>query len=496
MLVKKAMPPDPQIVGPVWREMWQRRLEGARSLSEIWLAHQRRDAYWKQGSVCEDYGAIACAVFAVCGWEDSYSNFVPRLLAHLKCPRLGLMGPWSHAFPNRGDPGPRIGYLQEALRWWKYWLAGEETGIMNEPQYRVWITGEERPRPFYVPDHAGSWAAEDSWPSPRIRDETRFLNATGLGAEPDKDGACSVRSPATAGTDCGRWGGYGGTCPDMAVDQRREDGQALTFDSEPLGEDTVILGAPIADLEIEVDVPHVNLTARLCDVYPDGTSALMTYGVLNVSHRNSHEHPEPCPVGERFRVKLRLNDFGRLIPKGHRIRLALATQHWPIVWPQRKLATLRVSLGKSAILLPVRPPGPRDKDIRFEPVEIAPPVPSTGFAPSFNHRTVSDDVGSGLRTITLVSDHGRYSIDDRNILVSSHNCDEFSIHPDDSLSAKLVTCYRWSIRSGEADTEAASHTELTADETHFHLTWRIEARESGKLVHSAGATRKIPRDFC
>jgi uncharacterized protein len=496
MLVKKAMPPDPQIVGSIWREMWRRRLDANRSLSEIWLTHQRRDAYWKQGSVCEDYGAIACAVFAICGWEDSYSNFVPRLLAGLKCPRLGLIGPWSHAFPNRGDPGPRIGYLQEALRWWKYWLAGEETGIMSEPQYRVWITGEERPRPYYVPDHAGTWAAEDLWPSPRIRDEVRFLNAAGLTTNPDQSGTRTVRSPATAGTDCGRWGGYGGTCPDMPIDQQREDAIGLCFDTEPLEQDTVILGAPVIDLEIQVDQPHVNLTARLCDVYPDGTSALMTYGVLNLSHRKSHEHPEPCPLGERFRVKLKFNDFGRVVPRGHHLRLALATQHWPIVWPQARLTTLTVHLGSSAISLPIRPPNMKDRTVRFEPAEIAPPVLATELAAGGHKRTITDDARSGIRTITLSSDHGRHSIDDRGITMSSRSCDEFAIHPDDPIGAKLVSQYHWAIKSGEADTEASSRTELTADQTHFHLTWQVEAREGGKVVHSAGATRKIPCDFC
>ena len=70
-----------------------------------------------------------------------------------------------------------------------------------------------------------------------------------------------------------------------------------------------------------------------------------------------------------------------------------------------------------------------------------------------------------------------------------------SIHPDDPLSAKLVTEYRWAIASGEADTESIGRTELTADETHFNLSWRLEARERGRLVHSASATRRIRRDF-
>jgi putative CocE/NonD family hydrolase len=496
MLVKKAMPPDPQTVGEAWRRLWQERLESTRSLSEIWLRRQRRDDYWKQGSVCEDFSAIQCAVMAVCGWEDSYSNFVPRLLEHLPGPKLGIMGPWSHSYPCRGDPGPLIGYLQEALRWWRHWLCDEDTGIMDEPLYRVWITGEERPRPYYQPGHVGSWAAEEQWPSPRIERHVLHLQDGRLSPDPEISGATkSVRSPANAGRDCGRWGGYGGGCPDMAIDQRREDGMALCFDTEPLDQDTTLLGAIELDLLVTVDQPHVNLVARLCDVYPDGTSALMTYGVLNLSHRDSHEHPAPCPVSEPFRVRLKLNDFGRVVPKGHRIRLAIANQHWPILWPQPHLSTLNVVLGESRAVLPVRPVSPRDREVRFEEAEIAPPVPSTVLEPGYDSRVVVDDVGSGSQTITLVSDHGRTRYEDRGITVSSSNRDVMSICADDPLSARLVTEYRWAIASGDADMEASARTELTADETHFSLSWLLEARERGRLVHSASATQRIRRDF-
>jgi putative CocE/NonD family hydrolase len=495
MLVKNAMAPDPQIVGDRWREMWESRLAANRSLSEVWLTHQRRDDYWRQGSVCEDFSNIECAVMAVCGWEDSYSNFVARLLENLKGPRLGIVGPWSHSYPCRGAPGPLIGYLQEALRWWRHWLCGEDTGIMAEPRYRVWITGEERPRPFYLPNHAGSWTAEDEWPSPRIEWCRLHLNVGGLGLEAADRTTLAVRSPATAGRDCGRWGGYGGSCPDMPIDQRREDGLALCFDTAPLEDDLTLLGATELDLLVSVDQPLVNLAARLCDVYPDGTSALMTYGVLNLSHRDSHEYPAPCPVGTPFRVRLRLNDFARTVPKGHRIRLALANQHWPVLWPQPKLSTLSVATGDSMILLPARPPSQRDRDVSFEDAVTADPVPSTVLREGFDSRIVTDDVGSGVQTIALTSDHGRVRYDDRAITVSSSNHDSMSIRADDPLSANLTTEYRWAIESGEARTESFARTELTAGETHFSLSWRIEARERGKLVYSASATRRIRRDF-
>ena len=86
--------------------------------------------------------------------------------------------------------------------------------------------------------------------------------------------------------------------------------------------------------------------------------------------------------------------------------------------------------------------------------------------------------------------------DDRDITVSSWNSDRFSIHPDDPLSARLVSEYEWSIKSGPADTSAYARTELTADAGHFHLTWRVESRSGGQLVHEAGASRAIRRDYC
>ncbi len=495
MLALNSMPPDPQIVGEEWRQIWRRRLEANYSWSEHWLQHQRRDAYWKSGSVCEDFSKIECAVLAVCGWEDSYSSSVARLLAGLTSPKLAIMGPWTHTFPCRVNPGPQIGYLQEALRWWKHWLCGEETGIMREPMYRVWITGEERPRPWYK-DHAGKWAAEEHWPSPRIEWQTRFLNSTGLGSAPQDGPDLSMCCPATAGTDYGRWGGNGGECPDLAIDQRREDGQSICFDSEVLTEDLTLLGAAEAHLELVVDRALVNIAVRLCDVYPDGTSAVMTYGVLNLSHRSSHEFPEPCPVGVPFNAVVKLNDFGRTIAKGHRLRLAIQNQFWFVLWPQPELSTITLTSGASSLRLPVRPPSALDRNVRFACPEISEPVPTTAIRDETYFKTVEDDLVTGQRTIRLRTDYGAWRIDDRNIEGSASNSDSFFIHPSDPLSARLVTEYEWSMKSGPADTSGRARTELLSDAQNFHLTWQIEVREGGRIIFSNGRTQTLPRDYC
>ena len=91
--VRMALPPDPAMVGSdSWRSIWQARLESARPTLVDWITHQRRDEFWKHGSICEDWSAIRCAVFAVGGWADGYSNAIFRMMQNLKAPRLALVG--------------------------------------------------------------------------------------------------------------------------------------------------------------------------------------------------------------------------------------------------------------------------------------------------------------------------------------------------------------------------------------------------------------------
>ena len=115
MFAYNSCPPDPDVVGEQWRQMWLQRLQGSSLWLDTWLRHQRRDSYWRHGSICENYAAITCPVYAISGWADGYSNTVFRLLTHLQVPRKGLIGPWGHKYPHIGVPGPAIGFLQEAI---------------------------------------------------------------------------------------------------------------------------------------------------------------------------------------------------------------------------------------------------------------------------------------------------------------------------------------------------------------------------------------------
>ena len=149
------------MVGDDWRDMWLERLEATPFLLERWLQHQRRDDYWRHGSVCENFADIACPVFAIGGWNDGYQNAIPRLLEGLDVPRVGVIGAWSHTYGFTGGPGPTVGVLQEFVRWWDHWLKDIDTGIMTEPMLRAYM--EESTPP-------AAWI--DTWPG-RLDRRTR-----------------------------------------------------------------------------------------------------------------------------------------------------------------------------------------------------------------------------------------------------------------------------------------------------------------------------------
>ena len=167
MLAYNSCPPDPEVVGERWREMWHERLRGSGLWLAEWLRHQHRDDYWRHGSVCEDYAAIQVPVLAASGWADGYTNAVFRLLAALDVPRKGLVGPWSHKYPHLGQPGPAVGFLQELVRWWDRWLCDADNDVMDEPMLRIWMQDSVPPSTAYA-ERPGRWVGEASWPSPRV----------------------------------------------------------------------------------------------------------------------------------------------------------------------------------------------------------------------------------------------------------------------------------------------------------------------------------------
>ena len=496
MLAFQARPPDPVLVGESWRSQWLERLRGLPFFPALWLAHQRRDAYWRHGSVCENFSAIACPVFAVGGWADAYTNAIPRLLEGLSVPRRGLIGPWAHVYPQDGAPGPAIGFLQEALRWWDHWLKDLDRGVMGEPMLRAFI--EEWSPPGDRNLTPGRFVGEARWPSPRITRRAFYLDGEGLSEAPKPGEAATIRSPCWTGLAVGEWMGTGvmGQGP---IDQRHDDGFSLVFDGEPLTSRLEILGAPGIEVELASDKLAAQLCVRLCDVAPDGSSRRISYGVLNLAHRDSHAAPSALTPGAFYPVRVKLNDCGYVFERGHKLRVALSTAYWPLIWPTPEAATLTVR-APGTLVLPVRAPDAGDDAVRFEAPLRGRPAPITKMAEGRMSRSLALDLTTGVSTYVANSEggllgEGAQRFDEINSTISHDLKRKFTIGVDDPLTARhdLTQSYElgregWRIR-------IETQTSMQASATHFMLRGSVRAYENGALAGSRQWDETIPRDF-
>ena len=488
-----SRPPDPALVGARWRDMWVVRLKNEPLLLEPWLQHQHRDDYWKHGSVGENYDAIEAATLAVGGWADAYKNAVPQLVAGIKkAPVKGLVGPWLHKYPHFAVPGPAIGFLQEALRWWDQFLKGKDTGVLRDPAYVAYMQDSVPPRPYYK-ERPGRWIAEDKWPCKAIKPQLFKLNRGSLDKRAAPAAKLTLCSPQTTGAAAGEycpiWLG-----PEAPVDQRLDDGGSLLFDTAPLAADVEILGAPELHLALTVDRPQANLAVRLCDVHPGGEATRVTYGLLNLCHRDGSVKPSPLQPGKACKVRLAMDHVAYRFPKGHRIRAAISTAYWPMMWPSPEPVTLTLLTGKSELSLPVRPKR-REKPRPFPEPEGAVPASLRLVRAASNSRTVELDIATGEQVTRIVDDFGEAENQSHGLITGSIARETYRIKPDDPLSAVAETHWTQTLRRADWSVRTEARCRLTADRESFHVTGSVEAYESGRLVHEKKWDSKIKRQL-
>jgi predicted acyl esterase len=483
-----AGPPDPEIVGPHWEDMWRRRLDSAPAILEKWMSHQRYDSFWKHGSIATDYAAIQCPVYVVDGWIDTYSNVVGRLLEHLKTPRKGLVGPWGHAYPDFVSPGPGLDWTFEEVRWWHQWLKGVDTGIMDEPMFRAYMP-ETTPWEVYPKDIAGRWVAETAWPSPDIRPTTFYLTKGQLSPAPGEAEDVKFVGDKIIGLTKPEWLPFppGG----MPVDQTPDDKKSLVFDSAPLDADLEILGYPVAKIRVAADAPVAMLTVRLTEVKPDGKSWLVSYKLRNLTHRISDENPTPLEPGRAYDVEIPLFMVGHRFSKGSRIRVALCESLWPLVWPSPRIATLTIGAGVSSIVLPVRP---RPAEEAPFPIPLKPGIPAS-MAGRHPEITVTGPDAHGKLSIRRVAADHASTIKDIGTTMSGSWHETLDIVEGDPNSAVWTQRITSGWKRGDWDCTLVSTCEIRSTVDEFHLKESLQAKKGDKVIFEREKSGTVKRDL-
>ena len=328
---------------------------------------------------------------------------------------------------------------------------------------------------------------------------TWSLNAGTLDGEPQSETRIDFRGLQLTGVDAGAWC-YEGAPGDWPTDQRAEDGRSLTWDSAPLGDRLEILGYPEVTLTLAVDKPSALVCVRLNDVAPDGTSKLVTRQVMNLTHRDGHEFPEPLVPGERYTVTVKLDSIAHAFPAGHRLRVAVSTDYWPWVWPSPEAVTLSVFTGgHSGLVLPVRPPRDDDDDL------AAFGAPETH--PNIEVETIAEAGSGGRKMIWDVDtntidyefrwvDGGRFRLPQWDIVTEDHVHYYYSMTEGDPLSARSRLVARSDLVRGEAlDVHVETDCELRSDATSFTVTSTQHVFDHGTEIFSKTWEKTIPRDL-
>jgi hypothetical protein len=476
-----AGPPDPEIVGVDWERQWRERLEATPAILHTWLSHQRFDTYWRRGSVAIDYEAIKVPCYIVGGWQDTYSNPIGRLLASLKVPRKGLIGPWGHTYPWLAAP-LGLDWVYEEVRWWEHWLKGTDTGIMDEPMFRAFMNHEPASKviPAEIP---GRWIAESTWP-PRTEPLVFHLNRDGLSSAPGRRTRLRYRGDRIVGLTKPEW------LDRPPIEQSIDDARSLTFDSEILERDVEVLGHPVIQVRVGADQPVASIAVRVTEVTPEGRSWLVTYGLRNLTHRDSHETPVPLAPGRDYDVQLPLFFIGHRFSRGNRIRVAISESLWPLAWPSPRVATLTLTVGAaSSLTLPERLQ--QSTALRFTIPELRTPPAADAPRPTAHtapvapgHYSIRNDADLTKRTIEAVGSE-----------LSRGSWEASDIHEGDPGSCRWTHRTYTGWKRGPWDCAVEAAYELRATESEFLLSESLTARKGGEVIFERRFDHSVPRDL-
>jgi putative CocE/NonD family hydrolase len=492
MLCYASRPPDPELVGDSWRETWLQRLKTQPFPLANWLAHQRKDEYWKYGSISEDYAAVEIPALVISGWADGYIN-APSAAAQNLANARAINGPWIHKYPHIALPKPRMDFIDEAINWWDKWLKGSDNGVEKLPAYRAYILEDARPL-LHHDEEPGRWVSEAELPSRDTRARNYYLAPNRQLLDiPGRSSEKTLASPQDCGTACGE---FFTIRPDgeMPSDQRRDDSGSLVFDSGKLHQPIEILGRPRLRLKLSIDKPLGNIAVRLNDIHPNGEVSRVSWGVINLAHRDGNENPQPMTPGQQESIEIELNECGYRFMRGHKMRVAISTSYWPMVMPPPEIVTATIRLGPdSVITLPVR--------AGVDVYELAQPQDENPLAeyqqnsPDLHRRWIERNFQTGESHYRVIDDTGEIEVPGHG-MCSRHRHDErWTIAADDPLSYRALSRYISWMSRGDWSIRTESESEMRCDADNFYIKATVRAYEGEELINERDWDEMtIPRD--
>jgi uncharacterized protein len=385
--------------------------------------------------------------------------------------------------------------MGELVRWFRRHLGEGSPPERDRPRTVFFLTEFDSPAapPAVV---SGTWLASDGWPDHRGPTTTWFLSLDGGLAETAaaSTGTLAVPFGPAVGAMSGNW------CPPppghgLPADQRPDDARSAAFTTSPLVAPVDVFGQPVVYLRVTHPGPSAIVSAKLCDLSPEGESQLVTSGVLNLSHRSGHVGPEPfAGTGD---VTLDLQATGWRFRPGHRIRLAIANADWPTVWPLPTIEPIELSVNPDAaprLQLPGLPP---DAEPFTATGELSTDPGGTGWEYGRERSTwriVTDSIAgtSGIEA----SDSWEGRAPDEDAFVSESRRYQAFIGEADPLSADVQGSATFRLEWPGLAVRSTARGRFTATADDFRYDVRLTVKEGGRSMHRKRWRGSVPRKLC
>ena len=332
-----------------------------------------------------------------------------------------------------------------------------------------------------------------------------------LGEQPDLEESTLKSFPsAVCGLVMAEWCSFGDNAD--AGDQRLADAHSLFWTSDALQDDINILGNPQLECLLSADKDQASVAVRLVHVFPDGKSTLITFGVLNLTHREGHgaEDVKALIPDEKYRVKVELRAISYVVPRGHRIRLSVSPAYFPMIWPSRENVTLQIITGthqngiQTKLVLPIFPLaiGPTEEANVMNMTEspkLGPP-PASAFlrAPSYRRYSVYG-LAEPIHKYIVDVDSGREHVKQTDTIMDSHMVSTYSIEEGKPLSATALVEGYMKIEYPNVDggTVACSNlsSKMWSDYNNFYTDSTLTVSLNDEVMHKKTWKKTIPRFF-
>ena len=474
-----AAPPTPN-VGSDWKRQWQHRLDHLAFPVENWVREETCGDYWRHGSVIHQADRLSRPILAVGGWSDRYSNSVMSLVSARPDLTWGIVGPWGHHYPDQGKPGPAIGFQELALEWWDHWLKDSAAATMW-PRLRVWLRTFDAPADS-LETREGHWI-ETGTAASESTNATFTFGTPALAAQTQTDSPWHVPSDVRVGRaagDTGYFGRHGG----LPLEQSDDDAAACVFETQPMDEDQVIYGPPIARLCVAAFEPLSQIAIRLVDVAPDGTAALICRTVRALEFDDEFRSAEADGQSE-----ITFPNTAYRLKQGHRLRVSLSTSYWPLIWPAPHTEALTLTSGQLDVpifngtpqALTTQLPPPTDHSSRQIETIAAPPLV----------RTATLDTG-GSRTDGWHQPETAVKFHETDTLFAYETRAAYQIGGTSVQSARATFTHTVTYDRPDGRADISSTLDVSTSGTDLKLSGHLVATWDDDLVKSRSWKRRIP----